>query len=292
MITLGWSGNLIGFQNISTKFEFLWINTPLTMPSDSIGNSTISIDELLAEKNFATSSTSSSWKSMELDRLANEELAHYAVELQSIHNDLNAIKLAICNYMDANATESMSDQYPIQFFNLNASNQNDTLKEFIDMERKSLEKMFSDEKLRIENIKQIMWDCYQTKPQKLQGVYSDIFIQNYPLTDLDEKLSDDTMLKRCLNNDELFEQICNLKPWIHPSISIKTEIDWPKEKAQCKSMMADRFSLFVSKIVDQQLTANVNLDYNFFSTLSIESENINISDDKLVNAHHIRMHVS
>lgn len=227
---------------------------------------------------------------MELARLANEEIAHYANQVQLIDRDLNAIKMAIRNLMDSNAVELMQEQYPIQFFNLNASDQNDTLKGHIESERKSLEKMFADEKSRIENIKQIMWDCFETKPQKLQGIYTDIFIQNYPLTDLDEKLNDEAMLKKVLENEELFRQICELKPWIHPNISIKTEIEWPKEPAQCKST-SERFSLFASKIVDQQLTANVNLDYNFFATLSIESENIDISNDRLVNDHNIRMHV-
>lgn len=251
----------------------------------------ISIDEMTPEITLPTSSSSPSWKTMELARLANEESAHYANQVQLIHHDLDAIKMAIRHLMDSNAVELMDEQYPIQFFNLNASDQNDTLKEHIELERKSLEKMFADEKSRIENIKQIMWDCFETKPQKLQGIYTDIFIQNYPLTDLDEKLNDETMLKRVLQNAELFRQICNLKPWIHPNISIKNEIEWPKEQTHCKST-SERFSLFASKIVDQQLTANVNLDYNFFATLSIESENIDISSDRLVNEHNIRMHVS
>lgn len=283
---------MIGFKNISTIFEFLWINTPVfNASSDADEKAVISIDEMTAETTLPSSSSSPSWKSMELARLADEEIAHYANQVQLILHDLNAIKIAIRNLIDSNAVELMDEQYPIQFFNLNASDQNDTLKEHIELERKSLEKVFADEKSRIENIKQIMWDCFETKPQKLQGIYTDIFIQNYPLTDLDEKLNDEAMLKKVLQNEELFRQICDLKPWIHPNISIRNEIEWPKERTQFKTT-SERFSLFAAKIVDQQLTANVNLDYNFFATLSIESENIDISNDHLVNEHNIRMHVS
>lgn len=284
MITLGWSSNLIGFRNISTIFEFLWINTPLNINTNSNEEAIIAIDEIVAK--------TTTWKSMEFTRLADKENAHYAVQLESINHDLNALKTAISEHMDKNASELVDEQYPIQFFNLNASHQNDTLKEYFESERKSLEKMFFDEKLRVENIKRIMWDCFATKPQQLQSIHiSDIFIQNYPLTNLDEKLGDESILSEVLKNDELFQRICNLEPWIHPNISIKNEIKWPNEKTQFKSTI-DRFSLFASKIIDQQLTANVNLNYNFLSTISMESENIDISCERLVNAHNIRMHVS
>lgn len=268
-------------------FDFSWINAPF-VPPNSEQKETVHIDQTVE-----TVSTES-WKSIELTRLANEESQHYATQLQLMQQNLNRIKRTVIDYMNTNELEPPEEQFPIQFFNLNATEadiQSGALKEHIETERKALEKIFSDEKSRIENIKQIMWDCFETKPQKLQGIFTDIFIQNFPLTDLDEKLSDETILKQTLNSKELFQQVCEVKPWIHPNIVIKEVIEWPTAKPQPKTI-SDRFSLFANKIIDQQLTANVNLDYNFFSTLSMESENIDINNEAFVNAHNIRVHVS
>lgn len=282
---MGWSGNLIGFQNTSTIFEFAWINAP-------IDNENESIDEI--QMVAATTSATEPWKSAELARLANEEHAHYEAQLQSMHEHLYRIKSTITNYVDSNAMEPIDEQFPLQFFNLNSTEadiQSGALKEHIERQRKELEQIFADEKSRIENIKQIMWDCFETKPQKLQGIFTDIFIQNFPLTDLDVKLCDETLVQKVLMIAELFQQICEIKPWIHPNILIKEVIAWPVAAAQPKSH-SDRFSVLATKIKDQQLTANVNLDYNFFSTLSTESEMVEISNERRVNEHNIRMHVS
>lgn len=286
-MTLGSSDNLICFKNISTAFNFSWINAPFE-PTDSEKIETINIDQLI-EHQFTES-----WKTTELTRLADEESQHFTSQLQIMQQDLNRIKTAVIDFMNTNELEPVEDRFPIQFFNLNATEadiQSGALKEHMERERKALEQIFSDEKSRIENIKQIMWDCFQTKPQKLLGIFTDIFIQNFPLTDLDEKLSDELILKETLDTQELFDQVCEVKPWIHPNIVIKEVIDWPVVRPPSK-LTSDRFSLFAMKIIDQQLTANVNLDYNFFSTLSIESESIDINNEALVNAHNLRVHVS
>lgn len=235
------------------------------------------------------------WKDIELTRLFNEECQHYEAQLELMQQDLNRIKRTVIDYMDLNELESPDERFPIQFFNLNAIDADircGAFKEQIESERRALEKMFLEEKSRIENIKQIMWDCFETKPQKLQGIYTEIFIQNFPLTNLDEKLSDESILKRTLESPELFQQVCEVKPWIHPNIVIKGVIEWPAPEPSQPSKMSDRFSAFASKIIDQQLTSNVNLDYNFFSTFSMESENINVNNETLVNAQNIRIYVS
>lgn len=286
LITLGWSGNLICFKNTSASFEFSWINAPFDL-TDSEKQETISIDDTL------NLTPTESWKSVEMKRITKNECENYETQLEAMQTDLSRIKCTIINYMDVNELESKEERFPIQFFNLNATEadiQSGALKEQIESERESLEKTFLEEKLRIENIKQIMWDCFETKPQKLQGIFMEIFIQNFPLTDLDEKLSDELLLKNVLQNNELFGEICKLKPWIHPSITIKGDIQWPTIEVQ-STKFTDRFSTFASKIVDQQLTANVNLDYNFFSTLPMEPETVDVYDEIHVNVYNIKIYV-
>lgn len=288
MITLGWSENLICFKNISTSFDFSWINAPFESELESEKLEVINIDETLG-----LTPSSNSWKSLELVRLTKEECAGYETQLENMQQDLARIKQTIINYMNINELESKDEQFPIQFFNLNATEadiKSGALKEQIEAEREGLEKLFSEEKARIENIKRIMWDCFETKPQKLQGVFTEIFIQNFPLTDLDEKLSNEFILNKVLEDQELFHQVCELKPWIHPNIMIDNDIDWPIESQITKT--TDRFSVLASRIIDQQLTSNVNLDYNFFSTLPTEQENVDIHDENVVNVYNVKVYVS
>lgn len=286
MITLGWSNSLVCFKNISTTFDFSWINAPFE--SEEIKKSVpIKIDASL------DSTPMDSWKSIELARLAREECDNYETQLKTMHDDLERIKSTIVNYMNVNELESREEQFPIQFFNLNATEadiQSGALKQQIESERVLLEKAFADEKCRIENIKQIMWDCFETKPQKLQGIFTDIFIQNFPLTDLDEKMSDEILLKKALDDEQLFDKICVLKPWLHPNTTIKGDIHWPTIDSE-SNKFNDRFTAFASKIIDQNLTANVNLDYNFFSTLPMEPETVNVHNESLVNVYNIKIYV-
>lgn len=286
LITLGWSENLICFQNISTCFDFSWINAPFETESEKL--EVINIDETLEL------TPTNSWKSIELARLTKEECAGFETQLENMKKDLERIKQTIVNYMDMNERESRDEQFPIQFFNLNATEadiKSGALKQQIEAEREGLEKAFSDEKARIENIKQIMWDCFETKPQKLQGIFTEIFIQNFPLTDLDERLSDETLLNKVLEDQELFHKICEIKPWIHPNIMIREDIEWPGMDSQA-TKTTDRFSVVASRIIDQQLSSKVNLDYNFFSTLPTEQENVDIHDETVVNAYNIQVYVS
>lgn len=286
LITLGWSENVICFKNISTSFDFSWINAPFEPDTEQID--VINIDETLQL------TVINSWKSIELARLTKEECLGYESQLDCMKRDLERIKQTIVNYMDINERESKEEQFPIQFFNLNATEadiKTGALKKQIEAERENLEKLFLDEKARIENIKQIMWDCFETKPQKLQGIFTEIFIQNFPLTDLDEKLSDETLLNKVLEDPKLFHRICELKPWIHTNIMIREEIDWPGLDSQT-TKTTDRFSVLASKIIDQQLTSKVNLDYNFFSTLPTEQESVDIHDETVVNVYNIKIYVS
>lgn len=285
LITLGWSGNLICFKNISTSFDFSWINAFESTDSENL--EIISIDETL------NLTRTVSWKSVEMTRIAKDECDNYETQLETMQTNLSRIKRTMINYMHINDLESKEEQFPIQFFNLNATEadiQSGALKKQIESERESLEETLLNEKSRIENIKHIMWDCFETKPQKLQGIFMEIFIQNFPLTNLDEKLSDETLLERVLDNHELFNEICKLKPWIHPNIMIREDIEWPTIEAH-QNKTTDRFSAFASKIIDQHLTSNVNLDYNFFSTLSMEPETVDIHDETQVNAYNIKIYV-
>lgn len=269
------------------KFDFSWINAPFDA-NESEKPETINIDDLLE-----STPTMDSWKSLELARLAREECENYECQLKMMHDDLERIKNTVIDYLNMNELESKQEQFPIQFFNLNATEadiQSGAMKHQIELQRISLEHAFDGEKSRIENIKQIMWNCFETKPQKLHGIFTDIFIQNFPLTDMDEKLSDDMLLQKLLSDKELFNQICALKPWIHPSTTIKEQINWPTIDSQTNKM-SDRFSTFASKIIDQHLTANVNLDYNFFGTLPMEPEIVDIHNETLVNVHNVKVYV-
>lgn len=286
LVTLSWSENLICFKNISTSFDFAWINAPFESQTEKIEIS--NIDEMLE------SIPHESWKNAELARLSKEESENYRSQLDCMQQELDRIKGTIVNYIETNSMEPEEEQFPIQFFNLNATEadiKSGALKEQIESEREILEQTFADEKARIENIKRIMWDCFETKPQKVLGIFTDIFIQNFPLTALDEKLGDEWHLNKVLENQQLFAQICKLKPWIHPNIVIKEDIQWPESEMQA-TKTTDRFSTFASKIIDQQLTSKVNLDYNFFSILPIEPENVDIHDEPAVNAYNIKIYVS
>lgn len=287
LVTLGWSENLICFKNISTSFDFNWINAPFRS-TETDEPEIVNINEIV---DF---DATESWKSIELARLAKEECEYYEAQLTTMKEDLDRIKRTVISYIDANERESKVDQFPMQFFNLNAIEidmQSGALKEQIDFKRECLEHTFSNEKSRIENIKQIMWDCFETKLQKLKGVFTDIFIQNFPLTVLDEKLSHEQILKVLLSNEKLFAEICKWKPWIHPNQMIEGDIQWPTVDVQLNKN-TDRFSNFASKIIDQQLNSNVNLDFDFFSALPIEPESVDINNEKVVNTYNLKIYVS
>lgn len=277
---------MICFKNISTTFDFSWINAPFVCDSEKLD--VVNIDETLELIRIE------SWKSIELNRQTKDECAAYETELADIKENLDRIKRTIVNYLDINECEPKDEQFPIQFFNLNATEadiKSGALKEQIEAEQECLEKEFCNEKARIENIKHIMWDCFETKPQKLQGIFTDIFIQNFPLTDLDEKLGDETLLNKVLGNQDLFHAVCELKPWIHPNIMMDSDIEWPAE-SQTTTKATDRFSLLATRIIDQQLTSKVNLDYNFFSILPTEQENVDIHDETVVNTYNVKIYVS
>lgn len=287
LVTLGWSENLICFKNISTSFDFNWVNAPF-WSTETEKPETVNINEIV---DF---SATESWKSIELARLAKQECEYYETQLTTMKDDLNRIKRTVISHIDANERESKDDQFPMQFFNLNAIEidmQSGALKEQIDFKRECLEQIFSNEKSRIENIKQIMWDCFETKLQKLKGVFTDIFIQNFPLTILDEKLSNEQILKVLLSNENLFAVICKWEPWIHPNRMIEGDIPWPTVDVQLNKN-TDRFSNFASKIIDQQLNSNVNLDFDFFSALPIEPESVDINNEKVVNTYNLKIYVS
>ncbi|XP_031619938.1 cilia- and flagella-associated protein 43 [Contarinia nasturtii] len=284
LVTLSCSENVICFKNITKTFDFTWINAPFESQTEKI--EIVNIDEMLE------SSPVESWKNVELARLSKEECENYKSQLDEMQQDLDRIKTTIVNYIDMNENEPQEEQFPIQFFNLNATEadiKSGALKEQIELEREMLEKTFADEKARIENIKRIIWDCFETKPQKVHGIFTDIFIQNFPLTALDEKLGDENNLIKVLENPELFAQICKLKPWIHPNIVSKEHIQWPESEIQ-STKTTDRFSTFASKIIDQQLTSKVNLDYNFFSILPMAPENVDIRDEHAVNTYNIKIY--
>lgn len=286
-MTIGWSENLICFQNISTSFDFNWINAPFDA-TETEKPEIVKFDEIL------DLNSTDSWKTIELDRLATEEYEYYGAQLKAMNENLNRIKSTVISYIDSNELELRDDQFPMQFFNLNATEvdiQSGALKDQIELKRELLQQTFFNEKSRIENIKQMMWDCFDTKLQKLQGVFTDIFIENFPLTALDEKLGDETILNELLKNEQIFRQICKWKPWIHPNLTIEEEITWPVVEIQAHKTI-DRFSNFASKIIDQQLNANVNLDLNFFSALPIETENVDISNETIVNTYNLKVYVS
>lgn len=104
-------------------------------------------------------------------------------------------------------------------------------------------------------------------------------------------MGDETILNELLKNEQLFRQICKWNPWIHPNLTIEEEIEWPVVEIQPHKNI-DRFSNFASKIIDQQLNANVNLDLNFFSALPIEPENVDISNETIVNTYNLKVYVS
>lgn len=279
---------MICFKNISASFDFSWINAPFESQTNKI--ETINIDE--RPQLMATES----WKSIELDRLSEEECNNYQTQLDYMQNNLQRIKRTICNYLDMNELEtSEDDKFPIQFFNLNATD--DDIKSGawtvqLESEREILEKSFMNEKARIENIKRIIWNCFEIKPQKVHGIFTDIFIENFPLTDLDENLADELIFNKLLNDNKRFAQICALKPWIFTNVMINDEMEWPVDELQLDQTI-DRFNVFATETIDQQLSSNWNFDFNFVSTLPMDSlENVDIHDESMVNAYNIKVYVS
>lgn len=286
LVTLGWSENLVCFKNITTSFDYSWINAPFEPPA-SEKREIVNIDDALI-------APSESWKTIELSRLAELEYDHYERQLKGMKQDLERIKSTVIHYMDINMVKSSEEQFPMQFFNLNATEadlQSGALKELIETKRQCLEKIFEDEKTRILNIKQIMWDHFETKPLEMRAIFTNIFIQNYPLTDLDMKLGDEVVLTQVLQSEDLFKQIGALKLWIIQNHVDQEDIKWPVANTQANKYN-ERFSAFASKIIDQNLSANVNLDLNFFSTLPTESIDLDINEEASVNSFSIRIYVS
>lgn len=286
IVTLGHNNNLICVQNEGASIEFLWINAQFS-------GSDLNIEKVVFEENIIAKT----WKDIEMERLEDEEYQSYQQELGAIGHDLSQIKETVSLYIAANEREPIDGRFSIQFFNLDVietQRQIDMAQMDFEKERVSLETQYANEKQCIDKIKKFTWDCYNVKPLKLRDIFTKIYAQNYPLTHLDERISN-LKGEKLAKTPELVNRICTLKPWKRKNLLDVEEIPWPDNfniKSDSFLRNAERFSAMASKVIDQQLNTKVKWSYDFIGLMSSYHETISVDDEFQVNVHNIKVYVS
>lgn len=282
---IGCCQNLICYRNASESFEFLWINIPFSRDKQSRLHAISSTEELSCEN---------PWKCIEQLKLEEIERKKYEFEIKTIETELSGIKKLITAYIAAN---EQNELFPLQFFNLNSvetNKQSELRKQNQIIEQNTLEAGLSFEYQRIENIKKYLWNNFEVKPLKVCGIFAKIYIDNFPLTSLDDQMANDNFLKNILTESEILNQICSMEIWNRRNVRAIDKVKWFEIKGRAKSdkKHADRFTTFASKIIDQNLSTNVAWSHNFIKLTHMECKSIDITSEYQLNVYNINVYVS
>lgn len=242
--------------------------------------------------------SSRSWKSIEMQKSSAAEVEKSITELASVASELSRIKAKVELLLNANDNVASSDEkLPTKAFNVNKSG-TDRLYERKAKERDAhKQKRIQFQRYQQEiltYIKRCTWDRLRVKPTKVRSIGAcDSFIENYTMTELDEKLGNDSNIEQILQMPEIIAAINEYRPWIPKTFSRST-IELPALRPSAmKSKNFERFTNVASKIIERNLKARATSSHLFITPIATEIVNeINIEDSQKVYEHNVRAYVS
>lgn len=268
------------------SFEFIWINILRTIHED------IGPDIFTTNSRMSLSARSKSWKHTELTRIRKEKLDHFKPIFESIQKELTNLKNIVKMYLDA----SEANHFPIQFFNIDIEkieHQKAENKKHLECERNELEKEFLMTTTQIARIQKNLIDGFQYSQIRIRKLSNDdLFIDNYPLTHLDGKISSDDIMDIFIANPDLFQRICKLEPWMRCNVLNNNELKWFESSVDVCSDGIERFTADATKIIDLQLNTLTSWPNDFTSALANFDDDIHdVTNENNVNVHNIRIYV-
>lgn len=288
-MTIGKSGNHILHRKNLNSFEFLWMNI-LRTNHENIGR-----EIFTTNSRMSFSGPIKSWKCTELIRISKERLDHFKPLFESIHEELIQIKSTVKMHLDVSEMGPETYHFPIQFFNLDIEkieHQKEENKRNLEFERNELENEFLMTKTQIEQIQKNLVDGFKYNQIRIREIFNDLFIENYPLTHLDRKLSSDDIMEILIAHPELFQRICKLEPWIRCNVINNNELKWFKSSADVCSEGIERFTAVVSKIIDLQLSTHTSWPNDFTSGLTNVDEDIyDVTNENKVKVQNMKVYV-
>lgn len=284
---MGDNKNFLCFRNGEGTFEFLWINV-------HFNEATVTNEQTDNKRRIE----SKPWKDVETEHLFGADYESHRTEIESIIYDLKQIKETVAFYIAANERESIDERFPIQFFNLDmieTQRQNEIAKKNFELVHSALESQYTIEKMRIQNIKKFTWNCYDVKSLKLRDILTKNYVENFPLTHLDECMSNSVNFDELIKMSELINRICILQPWQRYNLFNDEPIQWPvivnaKTNIGCK--YTERFTAMASKVIDQQLSTKVKWHYDFIASMTFCHEHIDVDNECQVNVYNLKIYVS
>lgn len=242
------------------------------------------------DSRMSLSIRSKSWKHTELTRIRKQKLDHFKPISESLQEELTHFKNIVKMHLDAS-----ENHFPIQFFNIDIDkieHQKAENKKHLECERNELENEFLMTTTQIARIQKNLIDGFQYSRIKIRELSSDLFIENYPLTHLDGKISSDDIREIFIANPDLFQRICKLEPWMRCNVINNNELTWFKSSADVCSDGIERFTDAVSKIIDLQLNTHTSWPNDFTSGLANFDDDIHdVTNENNANVHNIQIYV-
>lgn len=248
-----------------------------------------------------------SWKSTEMQKSSSAEVEKSITELANVVGELNRIKANVKELLDANdSIKSLDVKLPTKAFNVNKCG-TERLCKAKEMERDAQRQQriqfhqYQQEILAY--VKQCTWDQLRTKPTKIRRIgattttacdtshsHSGAFIENYVMTELDERLAND--IEQILQMPEIIVAINAYRPWQLKTFCRKC-VEMPAQRAHTiKSKQFERFANVASKIIERNLKARATNSHLFITPLATETDQIDIENSQQVFEHNVRAYVS
>lgn len=204
------------------------------------------------------------------------------------------IKAEVITLIDANEVEFKETKLPMKFFNIDVmgiESKTEAHNRAMERMKCKLKDFCAEQMSTIHHIKQHTWDAMATKARKLRSISNNLFVENYPLSVLDEKLSDEHIIEAILKNPGLVKSINEFQPWTQKTISHRI-IDVPTVITDCeRSRHMERFSVAATKIIDKNLRASATSSHLFITPIATQSKDVDIQDENQVYEHSLRVFV-
>lgn len=287
--SIGYNGNFVVYASNDSDHKSWQISF------HDILNRCIHETRLCAGNRLALSTRS--WKSIEMQKSSAAEIEKSITELAYVASELSRIRANVELLLNANDnTESNDEKLPTKVFNVNKSG-TDRLFEKIAKERDAhKQKRVEFERYQQEMlayIKRCTWDRLRVKPTKIRSIGAcEAFIENYTMTELDEKLGNDSNIEQILQMPEAIAAINAYRPWI-PKTYDRNKLELPTLRANAmKSKNFERFTNVASKIIERNLKARATSSHLFITPIATETNEIDIEDSQQLFEHNVRAYVS
>lgn len=238
-----------------------------------------------------------SWKSIETQKLLALETEKSIAEMANVASELSRIKAKVELLLNANDNiEASNEKLPTKAFNVNKSG-TDRLYEMKAKERDAhRQKRIQFQRYQqeiLEHIKRCTWDRLRVKPTKIRSIGAcDTFIENYTMTEEDEKLGNDSNIEQILQMPEVIVVINAYEPWI-PKTFCRTKLALPPLQANAmKSKHFERFTDVASKVIERNLKARATSSHLFITPIATNTDEIDIENSQQVLEHNVRVYVS